>query len=115
MISLSPLFEGARVRDDAGAGGPCSHAATDFLGANHGARFFRCQRCGAVLVRQEGRVWVVPPRMPAPSARERLMQPPEQLEQQLEQDQEHDGHFQEPHAPVARDVEHQLQRLAHPL
>jgi len=40
------------------------------------------------------------------------VQPPEQLDQDLEQDQQHDGHFQEPHPPVARDVEHELQRLA---
>src|SRR5439155_23128693 len=46
-------------------------------------------------------------------APERLVQPPEQLDQDLEQDQQDDGHFQEPHTPVARDVEHELQRLAH--
>jgi hypothetical protein len=40
---------------------PCLHPATDYLGSNHDAVFLRCQLCGATLVRQGGRVWVVPP------------------------------------------------------
>jgi len=60
MISVSPLLDGRRVRVDAGPGDACSHPSMDFLGTNQGARFFRCQRCGAVLVRQDGRVWIVP-------------------------------------------------------
>jgi hypothetical protein len=64
---LPPLGEG-RIRLDVRSGDPCSHPATDFLGTNQGAVFYRCQCCGAILVRQEGRVWVFPP---APGARER--------------------------------------------
>lgn len=60
MISVSPLLDDGRVRVDARPGETCSHPSTDFLGTNHGAGFFRCQRCGAILVRQDGRVWVLP-------------------------------------------------------
>src|SRR2546425_2506302 len=47
--------------------------------------------------------------------RRRSVQATEQLQHDLEQDQQHDGQLQKPHAPVARHVEHELQGLAHAL
>jgi hypothetical protein len=48
-------------RLDRGAVEPCLHPATDFLGSNQDAVFLRCQLCGATLVRQGGRLWIIPP------------------------------------------------------
>ena len=49
-----------------GAGEDCQHPATEHLGTNQRAEFLRCELCGAVLVRQGSRLWIVP----AKSARE---------------------------------------------
>lgn len=51
-------------RLDQGAVEPCAHPATDFLGSNQDAVFLRCQLCGATLVRQGGRLWIIPPASP---------------------------------------------------
>ena len=50
-----------RQRLDGGAVERCLHPATDFLGSNQDAVFLRCQLCGATLVRQGGRLWIIPP------------------------------------------------------
>jgi hypothetical protein len=48
-------------RLERGAVEPCLHPATDFLGSNQDAVFLRCQLCGATLVRQGERLWIIPP------------------------------------------------------
>jgi hypothetical protein len=55
---------------DRAAGEECLHPATEFLGTNQRAEFLRCELCGAVLVRQGERLWIVPPRS-SPEARAR--------------------------------------------
>jgi len=40
----------------------CRHPATEYLGTNQRAEFLRCELCSAVLVRQDDRLWIVPPR-----------------------------------------------------
>jgi hypothetical protein len=49
-------------RLDHGTFEPCPHPATEFLGSNQDAVFMRCRSCGATLVQQDGRVWVIPAR-----------------------------------------------------
>lgn len=40
---------------------PCPHASVEFLGEDKGRnRYLRCRSCGAVLVHDGRRVWVVP-------------------------------------------------------
>jgi hypothetical protein len=52
---LEHTLEGAALED-------CQHPATEHLGTNQRAEFLRCELCGAVLVRQGQRLWIVPPR-----------------------------------------------------
>jgi hypothetical protein len=39
---------------------PCLHRQREYLGSNQGAVFQRCLLCDAVLVMQNGRLWVLP-------------------------------------------------------
>jgi len=48
---------------------PCDHPATEFVGYNRDANFFRCRACGCILISQRGRVWAIRPlRSPTRSA-----------------------------------------------
>jgi hypothetical protein len=38
---------------------PCTHRQREFIGSDHGATFHRCLLCSAVLISQEGRLWVL--------------------------------------------------------
>ena len=39
---------------------PCLHRQREYVGSSHGAVYHRCLLCDAVLVAQDGRVWVLP-------------------------------------------------------
>jgi hypothetical protein len=39
---------------------PCEHSLTEHLGSNQSVSFSRCLNCGAVLVIDNGRAWVIP-------------------------------------------------------
>jgi len=39
----------------------CDHSETEHLGSNRAMEFFRCHRCGSVLVFHSGGWWAIPP------------------------------------------------------
>ncbi len=59
----APFKQLERVGRDPGSRGPepCAHPTTESLGSCRDARFFRCQSCGYVLVRQGSIGWAIPP------------------------------------------------------
>lgn len=47
------------LRNVGKAPGACDHEDTEPFGSERNAEFFRCRRCGSVIVAQGGQIWVI--------------------------------------------------------